>query len=134
MPELPDLLYIRDQLHDAFVGKRVTTARLANPILLRALLEGDLSLLVGAKLEEITRVAHFLFFTFSAVGPPAGKQPAIELAVNAMLAGRFRVALATDKHEGSLGFALGFGDDDLRYLDDKQMGKVYLLPRGARET
>ncbi len=130
MPELPDLLYIRDELDDAFVGKRVTTARLANPVLLRALLEGDLSHVVGAKLEEITRVAHFLFFTFA----PVGKKPALELAVNPMLAGRFRLASSTDKSEGSLGFSLGFGDDELRYLDDKQMGKVYLLPRAAREA
>ena len=44
-----------------------------------------------------------------------------------MLAGRFRLAEPGTPDEGSLGFALGFGDVELRYLDDKKMGKAYLI-------
>ena len=127
MPELPDLLYIRGELERELGGRRVTTARLTSPVVLRALVEGSLDLLVGTKLERIERVAHFLVFSFS------GKRP-MELAVNPMLAGRFRVATVGDKDEGSLGLALGFEATELRYLDDRQMGKVYLLDEGQRAT
>jgi formamidopyrimidine-DNA glycosylase len=44
-----------------------------------------------------------------------------------MLAGRFRLAEPGEPDEKSLGFALGFGDVELRYLDDKKMGKAYLI-------
>ena len=127
MPELPDLLYIKGELERELVGRRVTSARLVSPVLLRALVEGGLGLLVGARLERIERVAHFLLFSLS------GQRP-MELAVNPMLAGRFRVATVGDKDEGSLGFALGFEATELRYLDDRQMGKVYLLDEGNRAT
>jgi formamidopyrimidine-DNA glycosylase len=44
-----------------------------------------------------------------------------------MLAGRFRLAVPGQKDEASLAFALVFGDVELRYLDDKKMGKAYLI-------
>jgi len=48
-----------------------------------------------------------------------------------MLAGRFRLAAPGDREEASLAFALGFGDGlELRYLDDKKMGKAYLMASG----
>jgi formamidopyrimidine-DNA glycosylase len=122
MPELPDLLYIKGRLEAEVVGRTVVAARLANPILLRALVEGDLTLLVGRRLEHIERVAHFLFLEFGD----------LELGVNPMLAGRFRIAPSGEREEKSLGFALDFGDVSLRYLDERQMGKVYLLAHGDR--
>jgi len=141
MPELPDLLYIQSELEARVCGKVVRTARLANPVLLRAMVATDgaaspLELLVGRRLVAIERLAHFLFFSFSArVGAGAG---ALELGVNPMLAGRFRLAAPGERDEAALGFALGFGDAgedvELRYLDDKQMGKVYLLPAGQRAS
>ena len=54
-----------------------------------------------------------------------------ELITNPMLAGRFRMCREQDKVERSL--CLTFGLDrreELRYLDEKQMGKLYLTPRG----
>ena len=129
MPELPDLLYIKSELDEKLLGRTVRSAKLKNPVLLRALVPGTLDSLVGCKLVEIERVSHFLFFSFA----PAQKgAPALELGINAMLAGRFRVATPTEREEAALGFQLGFGESELRYLDDKQMGKVYLLERGAR--
>jgi formamidopyrimidine-DNA glycosylase len=123
VPELPDLLYIQSELDDKVRGRVVDAARLENPVLLRALVEGDLSLLVGKKLSTIERLAHFLVFGFSG---------GLELAINPMLAGRFRIAERGERDEAALGFALGFGEVELRYLDDKQMGKVYLLKQEQR--
>ena len=76
-----------------------------------------LSLLLGRKLGDAFRKSHFLVFRFEG----------LDLAVNPMLAGRFRLAEPGTPDEASLGFALGFGDVELRYLDDKKMGKAYLI-------
>jgi formamidopyrimidine-DNA glycosylase len=47
-----------------------------------------------------------------------------------MLAGRFKLCEPGAQQEASLAFALGFGDVELRYLDDKAMGKAYLIASG----
>jgi formamidopyrimidine-DNA glycosylase len=121
MPELPDLLYVRKRLDDALVGRTVTDARLAQPVVLRSLVRGGLERLVGRTLEGIERRLHFLVFSF---GP-------LELFVNPMLAGRFRVAAPSERVEAALSLLLDLGGRELRYLDDKQMGKVYLAERGS---
>ena len=121
MPELPDLLHIQAKLEAALRGRRVTSERLRSPVVLRALVRGNLSLLLGRVLEEVRRRSHFLVFRFEG----------LDLAVNPMLAGRFRLGSREDKDEASLAFALGFeGAGELRYLDDKSMGKAYLAPAG----
>jgi formamidopyrimidine-DNA glycosylase len=123
LPELPDLLYVRSRLEPAFVGRSVSDARVRKPVVLRCLVPGDLGLLVGSKLTAIERRLHFLVFSFGSH----------QLVVNPMLAGRFRIAAASDRNESTLAFALGFGETELRYLDDKQMGKAYLIAAGQRD-
>jgi formamidopyrimidine-DNA glycosylase len=121
MPELPDLLHIQAKLEERLRGRKVIAERLTSPVILRCLVRGNLSLLLGRQLEEIRRRSHFLVFRFEG----------LDLAVNPMLAGRFRLASREDKDEGSLAFALGFeGAGELRYLDDKSMGKAYLAATG----
>ena len=121
MPELPDLLHIQAKLEERLRGRKVTAERLTSPVILRCLVRGNLSLLLGRKLEEIRRRSHFLVFRFEG----------LDLAVNPMLAGRFRLGSPEDRDEGSLAFALGFEDaGELRYLDDKSMGKAYLAAAG----
>jgi formamidopyrimidine-DNA glycosylase len=121
MPELPDLLHIQAKLEEALRGRRVTAERLTSPVVLRCLVRGNLSLLLGRTLEEIRRRSHFLVFRFEG----------LDLAVNPMLAGRFRRAAPEEKDEAALAFALAFeGAGELRYLDDKNMGKAYLAAAG----
>jgi formamidopyrimidine-DNA glycosylase len=117
MPELPDLLYVLDRLRERLVGRRVSAERVGDPVVLRFTVRGNLSLLLGRPLEGVVRKSHFLVFRFEG----------LDLAVNPMLAGRFRLAEPGAPDEASLGFALGFGDVELRYLDDKKMGKAYLI-------
>lgn len=119
MPELPDLLYIQSQLRQRLVGRHVTSERVHEPVVMRFAVRGNLSLLLGRALDEVFRKSHFLVF----------RCEGLDLAVNPMLAGRFRLSAPGDRDEASLGFALGFGDVELRYLDDKKMGKAYLIPR-----
>ena len=117
MPELPDLLYVLSQLGERLLGRVVTAERVREPVVLRFTVRGNLSLLLGRPLREVFRKSHFLVFRFEG----------LDLAVNPMLAGRFRLSEPGTPDEGSLGFALGFGDAELRYLDDKKMGKAYLI-------
>jgi formamidopyrimidine-DNA glycosylase len=120
MPELPDLLHVLGKLRGRLLGRTVTSERLREPIVLRCLVHGNLSLLLGRSLRDISRRAHFVIFHFDG----------FDLAVNPMLAGRFRFALPGDRDEAVLAFALGFDDVELRYLDDKKMGKAYLAAAG----
>jgi formamidopyrimidine-DNA glycosylase len=117
VPELPDLLYILARLEERLVGREATSERVAEPVILRFAVRGNLSLLLGRVLAEVVRKSHFLVFRFEG----------LDLAVNPMLAGRFRLAEPGGPDERSLGFALGFDDVELRYLDDKKMGKAYLI-------
>src|SRR6187455_2243835 len=106
MPELPDLLHVLDVLRRELVGRTVTGERVREPIILRCALPGNLSLLHGHSLLEIQRKTHFLVFRFGE----------LDLAVNPMLAGRFRLDSLETKDPASLGFALAFGAQELRYL------------------
>lgn len=123
MPELPDLLHIRSKLGESLVSWRVASERVREPVVLRFAVRGNLSLLLGRPLREVLRKSHFLVFRFEG----------LDLAVNPMLAGRFRVCEPKAKDEASLVFALGFSPEgntperELRYLDDKKMGKAYLI-------
>jgi formamidopyrimidine-DNA glycosylase len=117
MPELPDLLYIVSRLRESLVGRHVTSERVKEPIVLRFTVRGNLSLLLGRELRDVFRKSHFVIFRFEG----------LDLAVNPMLAGRFRLGEPGEKDEASLAFALGLGDRELRYLDDKSMGKAYLI-------
>jgi formamidopyrimidine-DNA glycosylase len=152
MPELPDLLHVLARLREALEGRRVTAERVREPVVLRFLVQGNLSLLLGRPLITVFRRAHFLVFRFDG----------LELAVNPMLAGRFRLADPSERTEAALAFALTFEETperapdslrrereggeaegrggvrsappphsiELRYLDDKKMGKAYLTAEG----
>ncbi len=117
MPELPDLLYVVSKLRERLVGRSVSAERLREPVLLRCLVRGNLSLLLGRKLLELLRRSNFVILRFEG----------FDLLVNPMLAGRFRLATPGEMEERALGFALEFSDLELRYIDDKQMGKAYLV-------
>src|SRR5262245_24415004 len=121
MPELPDLEYILAELRTHAVGRRVTGARVVEPIVLRVAVPGDFAALVtGSVLAGLSRHGHFLGFSLGA----------LELLVNPMLAGRFRFSERAAKPEPSLCFALDLEGLELRYLDDKKMGKAYLVRAG----
>jgi formamidopyrimidine-DNA glycosylase len=117
MPELPDLLHVESKLRERLEGRAVSGERVREPVVLRFAVRGNLSLLLGRTLRRVERKGHMLVFRFEG----------LDLVVNPMLAGRFKLAGPGAKDEASLGFALSFGDVELRYLDDKSMGKAYLI-------
>jgi len=128
MPELPDLLHIVSRLRERLIGRHAATERVREPVVLRFTVRGNLSLLLGRRVEDVFRKSNFVVLRFEG----------LDLAVNPMLAGRFRLAGPEEADEKSLGFAVGFVEDsagvsagqpsiELRYLDDKAMGKAYLI-------
>jgi formamidopyrimidine-DNA glycosylase len=120
MPELPDLLHVVARLSASLSGRAVTAERLREPVVLRFTVRGNLSLLLGRTLREVGRHSHWILLRFEG----------LDLVVNPMLAGRFRLAPPGEPDEKSLAFALAFGDVELRYLDEKKMGKAFLVAAG----
>lgn len=129
MPELPDLVHVERVLATALRGRTIVSARVGDPTVLRLMLPGDLpAAVMGRVVRTIERRGHFMRFGFD---------DELVLVVNAMLVGKYRLLPATAKREKdpvALGFALAFDDGtELRYLDDKRMGKVYVA-RAADEA
>ena len=120
MPELPDLEYIVSILNRTLPGRRIQRVRLKNSIVLRMGVAGTLEDICREKaFGACSRHGNFLVL-------PLGKDH--EIIVNLMLAGRFRLASAGEKDERSLCVAFQMEEGkELRYLDEKQMGKVYLV-------
>jgi formamidopyrimidine-DNA glycosylase len=127
MPELPDLEYIVSVLNGTLQGRRILRVRVKNPIVLRMAIAGTVQeLCAGRAFGTCSRHGHFLLL-------PVGD--AYALVVNPMLVGRFRICAPGARDEGGLCLAFGLDDgEELRYLDDKRMGKVYLVPAGGHRA
>jgi formamidopyrimidine-DNA glycosylase len=123
MPERPDLEYVVPRLRREVVGRTITSAEVYKPVVLRVAVPGHLEeLLPGKTIEDVVRRAHFVLF-------PLG---ALEIAVSPMLAGRFSLATPGGKLPGDRAVGLGLSDGRLLlYRDDVQMGKLYVIARGA---
>ena len=128
MPELPDLLYVESQLGPAFVGARVASVRVGDPVPFRVMIDAKVpELIIGRSLTAVQRRGHFMRFAFDGD---------LVVVINAMLAGRYAMVPLTDGKADpkSLVLALVFDNgQELRYLDAKRMGKVYLC-RPAQES
>lgn len=126
MPERPDLEYVVPALDRALAGRTVTAVTVRKPVVLRLAVRGGPDALVGHTVTKVTRRAHFVVFTLG--GP-------IDLVVSPMLAGRFVITAATAKVSADLCLALTLDDGRvLRYRDDVQMGKVYVIPRDRTDV
>ncbi len=130
MPELPDLARVEHVLTTTVVGRRVAAARAGDPTVLRIMVpEAFPANLIGLVLASVERRGHFMRFVFGTD---------LVLVVNAMLVGRYQLVSSDEamrrKDPIALSFALTFDDEfELRYVDDKRMGKVYIV-RAADEA
>jgi formamidopyrimidine-DNA glycosylase len=124
MAERPDLDHVLPLLAAGLLGRRISAVRAPRPVVWRVTLPGDpAQLLLGRRFEAISRRAHALRFTLDGD---------LELVIEPKLAGRFRLDAASDKAPGDLAVALTLADaHELRYRDDVQMGKVWLIAAGA---
>ncbi|MES2638154.1 MAG: DNA-formamidopyrimidine glycosylase family protein [Myxococcota bacterium] len=119
MPERPDLEHQVPILAGRLVGATFTSVRVKKPVVLRAPVALDV--LVGRTVRDVRRMGHFVVVTLDG---------AWYMVVHLMLAGRFSFVPAGQKDTGDLAVAWGLGEQELRYRDDVQMGKVYLVPSG----
>jgi len=124
VPERPELEYVAPILDRELADKQITGLRIKKPVVLRLLRLGTPEqLLLGRSFAGVIRRGHFLVFGLAG-------EPEIDIAIHPMLAGRFALAASADRVPGDL--AVGFHLQDgreLRYRDDVQMGKVYVVGR-----
>jgi formamidopyrimidine-DNA glycosylase len=126
MPERPDLEYVVPVLNRELGGLTITAVAVRKPVVLRLTVAGTpAELLTGRRIESVTRRANFILFAL-------GGSPALEIAVNPMLAGRFAVGPARSRIPADVALSFSLSDGRvLRYRDDVQMGKVYVIGKGA---
>jgi len=128
VPELPELEIVRDVLRRRLVGRRITEVSLSpkgGPIVARDLTgHGFREGLTGRSIESVQRRGKFLLF---GLGPEAGPPP-LTLAVNPKLTGRLQLSGPAGKKAGPVHVTLHFEapTEELRYVDQKRMGQLYL--------
>ncbi len=125
MPEIPDLVYIEEKLSATLVAKQVTVVAIKEPIVLRLLVAAPFDeTLVGRKVRGVQRHGPFITIEFN------GDKL---LVIHPMLAGRFQLSEPAARVGRGLCFTLQFDHETaLHYLDDKRMGKVYLISAGEQ--
>jgi formamidopyrimidine-DNA glycosylase len=124
MPERPDLEYVVPILAREIEGRSIASIRVDKPVVMRvAVREPAAEVLSGATIRSVRRRAHFVVFSLEA----RGGRP-IDLVVAPMLAGRFTLAAPEAKKPADLALTLTLSDGrELRYRDDVQMGKAYVI-------
>jgi formamidopyrimidine-DNA glycosylase len=123
MPERPDLEYVVPILHERLKTRRIVSVEVQKPIVLRVAVQGDaVSLLQDLVVASVERRAHFVLFGFA--------EPDLQMVISPMLAGRFMFAEKKRPRDAALTWTFDNGQT-LVYRDDVQMGKVYLIERGA---
>ncbi len=122
MPEIPDLEAIRAFLNERIVGETIERAEFLIPVVFRVTKDDFIRTLEGNAFGEIRRHGKFLLF------PLADGQL---LVINAMLTGRFQYVEPEKKRRAKTCMALRFKNGfELRYWDERLMGKLYLVPIG----
>ncbi|MFX1318742.1 MAG: Fpg/Nei family DNA glycosylase [Promethearchaeota archaeon] len=120
MPELPDLEVAEAVLNRTLTGHTIKQVEVGSPILLRRpTAEQFTQALQGRSIKTFTRYGKFLIFHF---------EPSAQLYIDFMLAGRLKLQPPTTLKQKKMGFLFRLDSGwDLRYLDVKNMGKLYLL-------
>ena len=125
MPELPELEVVQVVLNRRIVGQTIAAAEAIPPgaaIVIRDLTgEGFGPALTGATFQSIVRRGKFLVFTLEQDGAP------LWLVINPKLTGRLQLCDPQDKKAGPVHVVLHLsGGRDLRYVDQKKMGQVFI--------
>lgn len=117
MPELPELEVVKDFLGGHLLGRRIEKVEVLRPLVVRNLTDLDFTSLEGQAFTEVRRRGKFLIFSLDA----------LYVVINPMLSGRLYFCPSTERRPAKT-FVIWHlqGGIDLRYVDEKQMGKVYL--------
>ena len=131
MPEIPELQHVAQVLTDRLAGRPVSGVDIQKPIVIRLPREDFEAGLLGARLRAVRRSGKFLLFETDRDSV---------MAVNPMLNGRFQWIDGPDgarKVHARTCFTIRFEgvavdeDEDselgIRYIDERYLGKVYLV-------
>jgi formamidopyrimidine-DNA glycosylase len=126
MPEVPDLEAIRKFFNRTVAGETIEGVDTPIPVVIRVPRDEFVRLLTGETLGEVHRHGKFLLFTLG-----SGRV----MVVNAMLTGRFSLADPSEKRHARTCLVLRLsGGRELRYADQRLMGRVYLATPETLET
>lgn len=133
MPELPELEVVRDVLQKRVIDETITRVQAIQPgaaIVIRDLTgAGAEKTLLNASFQTIQRRGKFLVLTCS-TGPET-----LYMVINPKLTGRLQLAAPSDKKLAKTHLILTLsGGKELRYVDQKQMGQVYLTRKPPAEA
>ncbi len=123
MPELPELEVVREVLLRRLAGRTIQEVSISprgGPLVARDLTGGNFrDGLRGAAVEYVERRGKFLVFRLG----PGGA-----LVANPKLTGRFQLCTSNEKKAGPVHVTLHFENpaEELRYVDQKRMGQLYL--------
>ena len=122
MPEAPDLEVVKDYLNANLKHAVVESCKILRPTVVRSLAAEVTGDLPGRTFLDAKRRGKFLTLRLS-----GGRS----LVINPMLTGALQHCAETVRIQKKtcVTFSLGEGMD-LRYLDDRQMGKVYYIDNG----
>ena len=129
MPELPELEVVKEVLQRRVVGTTIEGVEVVppgGPVVVRDLTQfGFGQALTGATITAVDRRGKFLLFSIDRVGASIDRR--LHLVLNPKLTGRLQLATAADRRHKKthVVFSLSNGDE-LRYVDQKQMGQLYL--------
>ena len=119
MPEIPDLEVIKDFLNERLPGRRVDYAEAPVASIIRSYAAEDfVADVAGRAFGEVSRYGKDLYF------PLDGDRL---LVVNLMLTGRFHWSEVSEARPKRTFFLLGVGGHELRYTDDRHMGRIYYV-------
>lgn len=135
MPELPELEVVQEVLNRRIRGEAIASAEAIMPgaaIVIRDLTgDGFGAALAGAQFESVARRGKFLIFDLrpsSLVGP-------LWLVINPKLTGRLQLCEPKAKKAGPVHAVLHLsGGMDLRYVDQKKMGQVFVTRQPPEQS
>ena len=130
MPEIPELEHVSGVLRERLAGRAISVVEVSRPIVIRLPREQFVAGLTGATLRDVRRRGKFLLLEFDRDQT---------LVVAPMLTGRFqwtgdakppaRTCFTLHFAAGGEGVGEAGGVLAIRYIDERFLGKVYLVPR-----
>ncbi len=126
MPELPELEVVKEVLQRRVVGATITAVEVlpaGGAIVVRDLMHaGFCETLTGATIETVERRGKFLLFSVTTAADAHAY-----LVLNPKLTGRLQFADPSDKRFAKTHVILALSSgSELRYVDAKRMGQLYL--------
>ncbi|MBI4786252.1 MAG: Fpg/Nei family DNA glycosylase [Chloroflexi bacterium] len=127
MPELPELEVVQEVLQRRVVGTTVQSVEILPPgglIVARDLTQrGFEASLTQARIANVVRRGKYLVFSMEHADAPG-----VYLVLNLKLMGRLQLTTPTERRHAKTHVVLALSSgDELRYVDQNQMGQLYLV-------